>query len=29
MKKTKDYLFFWGGILSNWANVPVGIEYQK
>ena len=29
MKKTKDYLFFWGGILSNWANVPGGIKYQK
>ena len=25
MKKTKDYLFFWGGILSNWAEVPGGI----
>lgn len=29
MKKTKDYLFFWGGILSNWAEVPGGIIYNK
>lgn len=29
MKKTKDYLFFWGGILSNWAEVPGGIKYNK
>ena len=28
MKKTKDYLFFWGGILSNWAEVPGGIKVQ-
>jgi len=28
MKITKDYLFFWGGILSNWAEVPGGIIYN-
>lgn len=26
MKKTKKHLFFWGGILSNWAEVPGGIK---
>ena len=29
MKKTEKYLFFWGGILSNWAEVPGGIKYSK
>jgi len=29
MKKTKDFLFFWGGILSNWAEVPGGIKYNN
>ena len=28
MKITKDYLFFWDGILSNWAKVPGGIKYN-
>lgn len=27
MKITDKYVFFWGGIFSNWANVPEGILY--
>jgi ribA/ribD-fused uncharacterized protein len=28
MTKTKTHLYFWGGILSNWAEVPGGIKVQ-
>ena len=28
MKRINGYLFFWGGFLSNWAEVPGGIKVQ-
>lgn len=28
MTRTKNRLYFWGGILSNWAYVPGGIKVQ-
>lgn len=29
MKITDKYVFFWGGIFSNWANVPEGIKFTN